>query len=118
MKPEIKDIKFQITLFIDYQKPNGFLSPCRAAHGLFFYAVNARRTYEEFELGTRTEFVGNLSMQPNYRQSFESIAAMYGVNPDEMAKYWDEVDMQFVALDIPQVPKEEKYRLNRTPMVN
>ncbi len=102
--------------FLNYMQPNGFLDASRESHGLWNYYVCARLTYE-------THIVDVIALEdeketvPNFKQLFTSIAMMYGVQPEAMAKCWPLIDMQCFALELPQLPKEERYRFDNVETV-
>lgn len=112
-----KTFRFTAPVFDAYNIPNGFLVRDMACHGLFYYAITARRAFEENVQGWGLQYEGNLSNTTNFRALFESIAFLYGVSPANMVKFWKEVDMQFHVLGIPSLPDEDRYRHNKTPEI-
>lgn len=113
-----KKITFEIPMFVSLEKPNGFLCiKDRACHGCFSYAVRARQAYETHYQGFAVAYEGDLDTQVNFLQLFKSIALWYGVQPEEMTRHWQCVDMQFVALALPQLPDEERFKFNKTPSI-
>lgn len=112
-----KRASLTLPIFGDYQPPNGFLTRDRACHALMYYALTARRTYEEVVLDTQIVYEGHDDMQANFRQMFTSIAMLYDVTTQEMTKHWSAVNMQFDALNLPQLPDEERYRFNRPEII-
>jgi hypothetical protein len=110
-----KDFHFDCPVFKDYIIPNGFLTRDAACHALFYYAVLARRAYEENVEGWATQYEGNLSNTTDFFQLYLSIAFMYGVTPEAMQRHWSNVDMQFTVLQIPALPKENRYRHDSVP---
>jgi len=105
------NITFDPPLFLGYMQPNGFLDQHRESHGLFYYNLIARNTYEKHILDP-VVLEGEKDPVHNFRDVFESVATLYGVQPEAMAKCWDMVDMQCQVLDIPTLPDEERYRFN------
>ena len=112
-KREFQKAMLHMPIFGAYQTPFGFLSRERACHALMYYALIARRTYEDVVLDKQIVYEGHLDDTANFRQQFTSIAMLYDVTPEEMAKHWPAVNMQFDALELPQLPDEERYRFNR-----
>lgn len=110
-----RTFRFDYPIFEQYNTPNGFLAPATACHALFWYALIARRAYEENVQGWAHQYEGNLSNTTNFRDMYLSVAFLYGVTPEEMQRYWPAVDMQFVALNLPQLPKEDRYRHDSVP---
>lgn len=116
-----KTFRVSLTLpaFIRYIKPLGFLTDDLACHALMYYALTARNTYEQITLGRQIQYEGDPEPEPpNYKEMFVNIAGMYGVPPEAMAQFWPNIDMQFVALNIPQLPKEERFRFNKPLVIN
>lgn len=108
--PEGQDIR--PPLFVGYMIPNGHLGTAPEEHALFFYYVHARRVYEELIRDEPIVYEGDPDPQYNLRQLFESIAGMYDCKPEEMAKAWKPVDNQAIALGLPLLPFEYKYRFD------
>lgn len=113
--PKLGNAQLSLPIFGKYQTPFGFLTRDRACHALMYYSLTARRTYEEVVLDQQIVYEGHDDMGANFRQMFESIAMLYDITPEEMAKHWPAVNMQFDALSLPQLPDEERYRFN-TPI--
>ena len=103
--------------FTNYIQPNGYLDTSREAHGLWNYYICARNAYETHVHETAILFEGEKNPVTNFRQLFTSMAEMYGVQPEAMAKCWDMVDKQCEYIELPRLPDEEQYRFNRTPII-
>jgi len=116
---QFKRIQMQYQMFTEYEQPNGFLTRDRACHALMYYALTARKAYEDIDLGYEIQYddPNVLWNRANYRQMFTSIAMLYDVEPEQMARFWDCIDMQFFALDLPTLPNEDQYRFNKTPEI-
>lgn len=110
-----KDQPVAIQLFPELIIPNGFLSPIRESMACWYYFVLARRNYEVQQDAIFYE--GHRDPDFNYRQLYTSIAKMYGVEPEAMAKCWGEVDKTAFALGLPLLPDEERYRFDRQHIV-
>jgi len=109
-------IVFDTPFFGAYCVPHGFLCATDdACHALMYYAVNARRAYEENELGFGVQYddPNILWNKSNFRQLWETICIVYGIPESAMVRHWPCVDMQCRVLNIPQLPDEERYRFNR-----
>lgn len=108
-----------VQLFPGYMIPRGYLTTARETHALFYYYLCARQKYENEEGDHPLPVLeGHDDPDPSlaqYRQLFKSIARMYGVTPEAMAKAWDVVDKQCVKLRLPLMPDGEKYRHNGVP---
>jgi hypothetical protein len=102
--------------FLAYMQPNGFLDASREAHGLWNYYLCARNAYET-HISNALVFEGEKDPTVNFRQLFTSMAQMYGVQPNTMAKCWDMVDAQCVSIDLPKMPDKECYRFNRADII-
>ena len=102
--------------FLGYQQPNGYLDSTREAHGLWNYYLCARNAYE-------SHIVDVIALEDeketvvNFKQLFTSMAQMYGVQPEAMAKCWDMVDAQCRLLELPELPKEERYRFDNVIII-
>jgi hypothetical protein len=110
-----KKFKFANPVFESYNAPHGFLERDIACHALFYYAMLARKAYEETVVGVDIQYEDALSNKTDFRMLYESIAFLYGVHPAQMQRYWPAVDMQLVALQLPQLPKEDRYRHDKVP---
>jgi hypothetical protein len=120
IQAQLDSIKFEVPLFPELIQPNGFLDRSREAHALWFYYTRARLAFETHLEPIVIQRVGDLPTadpEVNYRQLFTSVAQMYGVKPEAMAKCWDMVDMQCAALKLPPLPDKDKYRHNVTPEI-
>ena len=101
----------------------GYLSDHRASRALFHYYVTARAAYERIEDPIKVEQVGQYGhvigegTKHNFHQLFASVALIYNVEPEEMTKYWMEVDMQAGALGLPLLPDAEWLRFNKVPEI-
>lgn len=104
-----------IQLFPELIAPNGFLSPTRESMACWYYYVLARRNWEECKDALFIE--GHDDPSFNFRQLFTSIAKIYGVEPEGMAKCWKGVDLTAFALGLPQLPDEERYRFDRVEVI-
>lgn len=102
--------------FLGYQQPHGHLDSTREAHGLWNYYLCARNAYETHNLDAIV-LEGEKDPEVNFKQLFTSIAQMYGVEPNSMAKCWGMVDMQCVVLGLPKLPDEERYRFDRQSII-
>jgi hypothetical protein len=109
---QLKAIKFAPVIYPHLQVPNGFLSPERASHALWYYYLCARQTYET-HVKDIIVLEGDADPSANFRRLIEMIAKAYGVEVGNMVQAWPEIDMQCTALNLPQLPDEEQYRFNR-----
>ena len=102
-------------IFEMYVMPHGLLTSNPIEHALFFYYVNARRTYEEHVLDTPISMEGDSDPAYDFRSLLISIAGLYGVKPDEMVNAWDVIDRQCDLLELPKMPNEYQYRFVAEP---
>lgn len=100
-----------------YIQPNGFLDSEFATHALWNYYLSARGAYERHNIDSM-KLEGEWEVKVPYRDIFMSVARMYGVRCEEMAKCWDMIDMQCTALDLPKLPNEDRYRFNRIAIIH
>lgn len=104
--PELK-VYFEVMFFPEYTVPHGWLANHPACHALMMYALHARKAYEDATDTTAME--GTHDENPNYHNLFKSIACQCGVVPEEMLKFWRNVDMQFVAMQLPLAPQHVRF---------
>ncbi len=109
-------IKLNPPFYTAYLHPNGFLDTSYESHALWNYYTKARNAYETHDVDAII-LEGQKERTTNFRQLFESIATLYSVNPDAMAKCWAMVDMQCLALGLPKLPDEERFRFNRVDTI-
>lgn len=107
-----KTIHFDALIFSAYIQPNGWLDWEPESHALWYYYTRARATYERIILDPIV-LVGDKDPEANFRQLFTSVATIYGVKPEAMAKCWPMIDMQCDTIGCPRLPDEERYRFNR-----
>lgn len=111
--------KLNIQLFAPdykvYNTPQGFLQPHKACHALWHYYLTARAAYER----TRENFVyeGEVDKSHNYKQLFLSVSKMYEVEPEQMVKFWPNVDMQARMLNLPKLEDTDGARFDRIPEI-
>lgn len=110
---EVKKLKVLFTPpdFSDYAPPNGFIPMERGAHALMYYALLARKQYEELIVDP-IFLEGSEDLVPNFVQLFKSIAMAYGTTPERMVRFWSNVDMQFTMMKLPKLPEGDRYRFN------
>lgn len=99
--------------FSQYLPPQGFLDEDHACHALFYYALLARKNWEEYIKHSPVEYEGELTQQVNFRGLFNSISELYGEPTEKMIRFWSAVDLTFDAIGIPRLPDEERYRFNK-----
>ncbi len=109
-------ILFTPPTFVPYEQPNGWLIREQACHALWYYYVVAHNNYREHILDPLV-LEGDPDTVPNFRQLFTSIATMYGVQPEQMIKFWRNIDMQCVSLELPKLPDKDEYRFNKAPEI-
>ena len=101
-------ITYTPAMYMDYIIPLGFLRPDVACHALWHYYITAVDNFKK-EFDT-LYYEGDPDPTFNYKQLFTSIAQMYDVRPEEMEKYWANVDMQCVSLHLTKLPDASRYR--------
>lgn len=60
---------------------------------------------------------GTTDHPTNFKQQFTTCATIYGVTPEQMVKFWSNVDMQCTVLMLPKMPDEDRYRFDKTPEI-
>ena len=98
----------KIVLFMEYNLP-----PYRAAHALMFYYFHARKMYEEVNLQDRLVYEGDPDPQADYFSLFKSVAIRYNVTCEQMAKFWDSIDLACALNNMPRLPNEDRFRFNK-----
>jgi len=105
-------IKFAPPIFPSIMAPNGFLDQFRESHALWYYYLCARQAYEASVLDPM-EYEGEKDSQVNYHELFRNIAKIYGVQPENMANCWHQIDAQCGVSLLPKLPDEDRYRFNK-----
>lgn len=122
MRPIVEQLpegfSIELTIFEDFIHPKGHLDWAMESHALMFYYLNARRTYEIYEIGDPIVYEGKDDPRCNYHQSFESIASLYGVDPNKMNNHWPMIDAQCDLMGLPRLPEETKYRYSSIIQLN
>lgn len=116
MPKTVLNIEFNSKVFNDYLPPNGYLVNEPACHGLFYYYLLARKQLEETEIDPII-YEDEEWPDINFKQLFSSIAISYGVEPEQMLKFWINVDMQCGVLDLPKLPDVDRLRFNKVPEI-
>ena len=113
--PDLKNVKFEMPYFPDMNIPKGFLSKERSCHALFYYASLVRHQIYERDEKPREEHDQDPLQNP--KQLFTSIATAYGVLPEQMVKWWTNVDMQFRLMGSGQKVRmvPEEFRFEKVP---
>jgi hypothetical protein len=107
---------FYAERFLKYEVPYGGLPKGEiAAHALFRYYTIARSNWER--VNTQIRYEDEREDVINYRQLMSSIATMYNTTPERMVKFWPAVDWTCTMHSLPKLPDEERYRMNRTIVV-
>lgn len=92
-----------------YIQPDGWLTADLACHALFHYNNTAIEVYKSEKEDIKLEgYQGRL----NLHQLYTSIATLYGVDPNDMGKYWPAVDLQIRSLGLTQLPKGTDMGIN------
>lgn len=105
------NFRFDPPVFVGYMEPHGWLTAEPETHALFNYYLCARKTVEE-NWTELLAYEGEEDSGHNFKQLFTSVARMYNVAPEAMAKCWDRIDKQCDLLHLPRMPDEERYRFS------
>jgi hypothetical protein len=89
-------------VYRQYIQPHGWLTADVPCHALFHYYVTASEVWKSEKEAIKYE--GDKS-KVNLHQLWLSIAQLYGVDPNDMARYWPPVDLQAGALGLTKLPK-------------
>lgn len=100
-------------LFAHLMQPYGGLNQHRETHALFYYYMLAQKNFEEQQ--NMIVYEGDADPVFDYYRLFVSIAAMYNVEPEAMAKCWKEVDYTCAAQGLPKLKDERRYRHDFKP---
>lgn len=116
---EINGLKIELNppIFVDHCPPDGFLVREMACHALWYYyiiALGARKVVgsgpesQIIEYDAETSVVSSMPlwMDKRYNAQFESVALLYGVNPNSMKAYWPNVKLEIARLGLTPVPSE------------
>jgi len=105
-----EDTIIELPIFHQYIIPLGLFTPNPVEHALFYYYLNARRTYEEHVLDSPIVYEGEKDPEYNFQELFTSIAGLYDVKPEEMIQAWSVIDRQCELLNLPLLPYLYEYR--------
>ncbi len=107
------NVSLNAPVFMAYTKAKGgFLCDNECCHALMYYAILARNAYEENVKGDGFQYESTKDNVTDFRQLIVSISELYDVTPEAMICHWKEVDAQFIFLELPKLPAEERYRFN------
>lgn len=115
-KSKVSHVELNPPYFPGYTQPNGWLDPCRACQGLWYYYLLARKAYEEHILNPIV-LEGDEDPKHDFRQLWSSVAKLYQVQPEEMVHFWSNVDLQCTTLKMPKMPGGDQYRFDAVPEV-
>jgi hypothetical protein len=97
-------LNFQPPRFDAYTIQNGgHLPNVPAAHALFHYYTMARNNQEQEQGKVRLILEGELDPVHNYEKLWRSVAFLHGVDPNDMGKFWEYVDLQCDELNLPRL---------------
>lgn len=107
-KDKTMNVRYECTIYSDLLTPNGMLAKAIPCHALMNYAITVRDLLQRQE--TQVKYEGELDIVHDYRSLFIGIAKQYGVEPEEMEKYWYNIDMQFTLMGITKLPNTPQIR--------
>lgn len=110
-------IELRPMLFVDHMPPEGFLVREMACHALWYYyiiALSARKIVgrgpedQIIEYNAESSAVSDMPLwhDKRYNAQFESVALLYGVNPNSMKAFWPNVKLEIARLGLTPVPSE------------
>lgn len=89
-------------VFEAYNEPQGFLVPDFGCHGLMYYSLIGKSSYEQ--VTASTVLIGDRDPHADFRQLFKSVSVLYGVEPEDMFSYWTLVLAQWNRLELTPPP--------------
>lgn len=96
-------------IYANMVQPQGWLTRDVPCHALFHYFNTAIGIYKS--LKEDVVYEGD-QQRYNLHQLYLSVAKLYGVDPNEMGKYWAAVDLQAGALGLTQMPRGVEFGIN------
>lgn len=105
---------FNVPRYDQFNMPNGWLVDKPACHALFYYACLAAKHVQN--VADNITYEGEISAEGrgfDARSVMKSVALMYGVQPEEMIRFWSNVDFQFDTLGSRRLPT--KFRMAAVP---
>lgn len=86
---------FEPIRFPRLNMPEGWLHDNAACHALWYYATLTKKNMaERFSTIQYEDEEREAGFHRDQRQLFTSVATLYGVSPEQMTKFWTNVDMQ------------------------
>lgn len=133
MHPDLKNVQFDAPYFDAYVRApdvfsalarenlgmvKGWLCKTMECHACFYYAMTARRNYEQYVLGFEVQLEEiDYTSKTDFKHCFDTIILLYGAQPEKVISHWSCVDRQMKELGISLLPDEEKYRFNNVPEI-
>ena len=94
-----------------YETPSGFLNSNKACHALWHYYLTGHLAHEREK--ENIVYEGDEDKKTNLHQLFLSVARIYDVKPEDMIKFWPNVDMQAMSMHMPKMPDTDATRFNK-----
>jgi len=117
--PQIGAMYLEPPIFTKYITPHGVFPKGTedniGIHGLWYYYISALEIFKFKIDGWQYEDEPNKEDTFNLQQLFTSIALLYGVNPEQMTRYWGLIDKQAEILDLPTLP--DSFKFNTIPEI-
>jgi len=117
--PQMGTIYLEPPIFTKYITPNGVFpigtKDNIGIHGLWYYYISALEIYKFVIDDIQYEDEPNKEDMFNLSQLFTSTAVLYGVNPEQMTRYWELIDEQAEILELPILP--DSFKFNTVPEI-
>lgn len=105
---------YTVPVFDDFMVgKHGYLTADPACLALFFYAMQMKENLKQRDEPIKLEASGDSEI--NCRNVWKSAAMIYGVQPEEMVKYWPNVSMTLKLHGSADVP--EFYKMRTAPEI-
>lgn len=123
-KPRKRLYEFNIPYYAEFmanskmgnaQRP-GFIVADPACHALLHYAMMMKENLKNHKDPNEIKLEASTDQDINHRQVWKSIALMYGVEPEEMVKYWPNVTATLLANASEDLP--ERYKMRQVAEIN
>lgn len=103
------------TIFVELLPPNGVLHEHPACHALWQYAYFVHKRIDDKDGPQYEDDPIDLMRVNELKQTFTSLAILYGTTPERMLRFWKNVDCQMSLMHSKKIPK--KFRFDDIPEV-
>lgn len=103
------------TIFVELLPPEGVLVENSACHALWQYAMLVHKRIDDKEGPQYEDDPIDLMNVKDLQQTFMSLAVLYKTTPDQMIKFWPNVDLQMSLIGSRKIQK--RFRFDTIPEV-